>query len=628
MRFDMKNGVQRFGKFLSAMIMPNIGALIAFGFLAAFFNGSGWIPHEGFATIFSAILVYLIPILIASTGGKLIGGERGSIIGAIAVVGAIMSDPNTTMLMAAMIIGPLSGFCIKKFDKAMEGHMPAGFEMLINNFSVGIIGMILAMVSYLVIGPMMNLLLAVLTAGVNVLVEHSMLPLIAVFIEPAKVLFLNNAINHGIFTPIATAQAAETGKSIMYMLEANPGPGLGVLLAYMFFCEDKKTKQSAPGAVIIHLLGGIHEIYFPYILMNPLVIIAPIVGNIVAIFWYNMTGAGLVGPASPGSLIAYLMMASRDSMVSVIVGVVIATAVSFGIASVIIRMSKGKSLEEAQAEMADRKAEAKGISTSEVKKAEGVKKVVFACDAGMGSSAMGATKFRNRIKAQRPDLTVINTSVDNIPADCDIAVVQITLVERARKCAPQAQVVTLNNFLADPALDSLYEQLTQKQEQATKPQEVTAEPVQMQTTQQTETTGKQILVRDGVQLNLSPVSKEQAIQAAGELLEKLGYVDKTYIDAMQEREKLVSTYMGMGVAIPHGTSQAKDTVKKTGIVLMQYPEGVDFGDEKAQLVFGIAGIGDEHLDLLSKICEMLEDEEILETLKTTDNVEWILERLN
>ncbi len=625
----MKNGVQRFGKFLSAMIMPNIGALIAFGFLAAFFNGSGWIPHEGFATIFSAILVYLIPILIASTGGKLIGGERGSIIGAIAVVGAIMSDPNTTMLMAAMIIGPLSGFCIKKFDKAIEGHMPAGFEMLINNFSVGIIGMILAMMSYLVIGPLMNLLLAVLTAGVNVLVEHSMLPLIAVFIEPAKVLFLNNAINHGIFTPIATAQAAETGKSIMYMLEANPGPGLGVLLAYMFFCEDKKTKQSAPGAVIIHLLGGIHEIYFPYILMNPLVIVAPIVGNIVAIFWYNMTGAGLVGPASPGSLIAYLMMASRDSMVSVIVGIVIATVVSFGIASVIIRMSKGKSLAEAQAEMADRKAEAKGISDKELKKTENVKKVVFACDAGMGSSAMGATKFRNRIKTQRPDLTVINTSVDNIPADCDIAVVQITLVERARKSVPQAQIVTLQNFLADPALDLLYEQLTQEQEQIIVAQEESVtEQVQIQIAQQIETTEKQILVKDGVQLNLAPVSKEQAIQAAGELLAKLGYVDKTYVDAMQEREKLVSTYMGMGVAIPHGTSQAKDTVKKTGIVLMQYPEGVDFGDEKAQLVFGIAGIGDEHLDLLSKICEMLEDEEILETLKTTNNIEWILERLN
>lgn len=600
----MKNGVQRFGKFLSAMIMPNIGALIAFGFLAAFFNSSGWIPHEGFATIFSAILVYLIPILIAATGGKLIGGERGSIVGAIAVVGAIMSDPDTTMLMAAMMIGPLGGLCIKKFDQAMDGHMPAGFEMLINNFSAGIIGMLLAMVSYVVIGPFMNLILAVLTAGVNVLVAHSLLPLIAVFIEPAKVLFLNNAINHGIFTPIATAQAADAGRSIMYMLESNPGPGLGVLLAYMFFCEDQKTKQSAPGAVIIHLLGGIHEIYFPYILMNPLVIIGPIIGNVAAIFWYNLTDCGLVGPASPGSIIAYLMMAPRDKIFAVIVGVLIAAAVSFVISSAVIRMSKGKSLEEAQKEVADRKAEAKGISTAptEIKKAEGVKKVVFACDAGMGSSAMGATKFRNRIKALRPDLTVINTSVDNIPADCDVAVVQVTLVERAKKSVPNAQMVTINNFLADPALDALFEQLT--------------------------TEGNtDILVKDGIKLNLAPVSKEEAIQAAGDLLTKLGYVDATYIAAMQEREKLTTTYMGMGVAIPHGTSQAKGTVKKTGIVLLQYPEGADFGKEKAQLVFGIAGIGDEHLDLLSKICGILEDEDVLETLKTTEDIEWVMEQL-
>lgn len=600
----MKNGVQRFGKFLSAMIMPNIGALIAFGFLAAFFNSSGWIPHEGFATIFSAILVYLIPILIAATGGKLIGGDRGSIVGAIAVVGAIVSDPDTTMLMAAMIIGPLGGFCIKKFDQAMDGHMPAGFEMLINNFSAGIIGMLLAMVSYVVIGPFMNLILAVLTAGVNVLVAHSLLPLIAVFIEPAKVLFLNNAINHGIFTPIATAQAADAGRSIMYMLESNPGPGLGVLLAYMFFCEDQKTKQSAPGAVIIHLLGGIHEIYFPYILMNPLVIIGPIIGNVAAIFWYNLMDCGLVGPASPGSIIAYLMMAPRDKILAVIVGVLIAAAVSFVISSAVIRMSKGKSLEEAQKEVADRKAEAKGLSTApaEIKKAEGVKKVVFACDAGMGSSAMGATKFRNRIKALRPDLTVINTSVDNIPADCDVAVVQVTLVERAKKSVPNAQMVTINNFLADPALDALFEQLT--------------------------TEGNtDILVKDGIKLNLAPVSKEEAIQAAGELLTKLGYVDATYVAAMQEREKLTTTYMGMGVAIPHGTSQAKGTVKKTGIVLLQYPEGAHFGEEKAQLVFGIAGIGDEHLDLLSKICGILEDEDVLETLKTTEDIEWVMEQL-
>ncbi|EOS22772.1 PTS system, mannitol-specific IIC component [Lachnospiraceae bacterium 3-1] len=619
----MKNGVQRFGKFLSAMIMPNIGALIAFGFLAAFFNGSGWIPHEGFATIFSAILVYLIPILIASTGGKLVGGERGSIVAAIAVVGAIMSDPDTTMLMAAMIMGPLAGFCIKKFDEAMDGHMPAGFEMLINNFSVGIMGMLLAMLGFLAVGPFMNLVLGILSAGVNFLVVHSVLPLIAIFIEPAKVLFLNNAINHGIFTPIATAQAAETGRSIMYMLEANPGPGLGVLLAYMFFCKDQETKQSAPGAVIIHLLGGIHEIYFPYILMNPLVIVGPILGNMVAIFWFNMTGCGMVGPASPGSIIAYLMMTPGDKMIQVILGVVIATVISFVVSSAIIRMSKGKSLEEAQEEMASRKAEAKGTSAPvAITKAEGVKKIVFACDAGMGSSAMGATKFRNRVKAQRPDLTVINTSVDTIPKDCDIAVVQVTLVDRAKKCAPNAQMVTINNFLADPALDALYAQLTQGGQQNSLTQQAENLPVKS-----TASSGKDILVKDGIKLNLKSVSKEQAIQAAGELLTTLGYVDASYIDAMQEREKLVTTYMGLGVAIPHGTSQAKGTVKKTGIVVMQYPEGVEFGEEKAQLVFGIAGVGDEHLELLEKICGMLEEEAVLEEFKRTNNIDWVLEKL-
>lgn len=604
--------------------MPNIGALIAFGFLAAFFNGSGWIPHEGFATIFSAILVYLIPILIASTGGKLIGGERGSVVAAIAVVGAIMSDPNTTMLMAAMIMGPLAGFCIKKFDEAMDGRMPAGFEMLINNFSVGILGMLLAMFGFLAVGPFMNLILGVLSAGVTFLVEHSVLPLIAVFIEPAKVLFLNNALNHGIFTPIATAQAAETGRSIMYMLEANPGPGLGVLLAYMFFCKDKETKQSAPGAVIIHLLGGIHEIYFPYILMNPLVIVGPILGNMAAILWFNITGCGLVGPASPGSIIAYLMMAPGDKMFQIIIGVVIATAISFVVSSAIVRMSKGKSLEEAQEEMASRKAQAKGTAAPvAITSAEGVKKVVFACDAGMGSSAMGATKFRNRVKASRPDLTVINTSVDTIPADCDIAVVQVTLVDRARKCVPNAQMVTINNFLADPALDSLYAQLTAAGG-AGQPQTASqAQPVSSAAS----SGSKQILVKEGIKLNLPSVSKEEAIQAAGELLTKLGYVDASYVDAMQEREKLVTTYMGLGVAIPHGTSQAKGTVKKTGIVVMQYPEGVVFGDEKAQLVFGIAGVGDEHLELLEKICGMLEDDQVLEEFKKTNNIGWVLEKL-
>ena len=637
----MKNKVQKFGKFLSGMVMPNIGALIAFGFLAALFIDTGWIPNEKLNSMVSPMLTYLIPILIASTGGKMVGGDRGRVVGAIAVIGAIMSDTSITMLMAAMVMGPLAGFCIKKFDQLMDGHMPAGFEMLINNFSAGIIGMLLAILGYVVVGPVMSGILAVLAAGVNILVSHSLLPLVAIFIEPAKVLFLNNAINHGIFTPLATAQAAEVGKSIMYMLEPNPGPGLGVLLAYMFFCKDKKTKQSAPGAVIIHVLGGIHEIYFPYILMNPLVIIAPIVGNMVAIFWFNLTGCGLVGPASPGSLIAYLMMTPGTDIWKVLVGVAIATGIFFAIASPIVKIAGGKtSLEDAQAEMAAMKAESKGEAAVPVaiKDASEVKKIIFACDAGMGSSAMGATKFRNRLKMVCPQIHVSNTSVDNIPADCDIAVVQMTLADRARKSAPQAQLVTIGNFLADPALDELYEQLTNKEKAGSAQIADTNVPAEEQTEKSvsvekqeekaTPVAKKQVLIKDGIRLNQAPVSKEEAIQAAGELLHQLGYVDETYVDAMQEREKLITTYMGMGVAIPHGTSQAKGTVKKTGIVFFQYPEGVDFGDEKAQLVFGIAGIGDEHLDLLAKICEVLEDEEVLEKMKTTSDLDWVMERLS
>ena len=572
----------------------------------------------------SPMLTYLIPILIASTGGRMIGGDRGRVVGAIAVIGAIMSNTSITMLMAAMVMGPLAGFCIKKFDEFMDGRMPAGFEMLINNFSAGIIGMILAMLGYILIGPIMSGILAVLSAGVNILVQNSLLPLVAIFIEPAKVLFLNNAINHGIFTPLATAQAADMGKSIMYMLEPNPGPGLGVLLAYMFFCKDKVTKDSAPGAVIIHLLGGIHEIYFPYILMNPLVIVAPILGNMASIFWFSITDCGLVGPASPGSIIAYLMMTPGSDLIKVIIGVLLATGISFAVASPIVKMAGGKSLEEAQNEVASMKSASKGetVVPGTIERSTEIRKIIFACDAGMGSSAMGATKFRNRIKNDRPDISVSNTSVDNIPQDCDIAVVQTTLAARAKKAAPNAQLITIGNFLADPALDALYVQLTTGDAPAAPAGENTDivipdTPIK-----------KQVIVAEGIKLGQKPVSKEEAIQAAGELLEKLGYVDHSYVEAMQEREKLVTTYMGMGVAIPHGTTQAKSTVKKTGIVFIQYPEGVDFGDEKAQLVFGIAGIGDEHLDLLSKLCTLLEDEALLETLKTTDDVNWVLEQLS
>ena len=621
----MKNAVQRFGKFLSSMVMPNIGAFIAWGFITALFIEKGWLPNAQLATLNGPMLNYLLPVLIAFQGGKLIGGDRGGVMGAIATIGVIVGAPDYPMLMGAMVMGPLAGFVIKKFDQAMDGRMPAGFEMLINNFSIGIFGMLLAIVGYYAIGPFMSAVLVVLKGGVQVLVNHNLLPLAAIFIEPAKVLFLNNAINHGIFTPIGIEQAAEAGKSIMYMLEANPGPGLGLLLAYWAFSKDKATKDSAPGAIIIHFLGGIHEIYFPYILMNPLVIVGPIAGNICAILFYSITKAGLVGPSAPGSIIAFMSMSPKSSIVITALGVLIAAAVSFLVSSPIVKMAGSKSLEDAQKKTSDMKAESKGqaaevLSGADVK-ADDIKKIVFACDAGMGSSAMGATKFRNRIKPLNLGITVTNTSVDNVPADADVVVCQYILQDRAVKSAPQARLVAIGNFLQDPNLDTFYAELEGRANATSAPAPaVEAEPE----VKEEKKAKKAVLKKEGIKTGLKSVDKETAIRAAGQLLCDLGFTNEDYIQAMVDRENMVSTYMGMGVAIPHGTSNAKETVKKSGIVVMQYPEGVDFGDEKAYLVIGIAGVGDEHLEILGNIVASLEDEELLETLKKNADVDTIM----
>lgn len=617
---SVREGLSRFGKFLSGMVMPNIGAFIAWGFLTALFIETGWLPNEGFASIASPMLSYLIPVLIAAQGGYLTGGDRGRITGAIAVIGCIAGAPDTTMLMGAMVMGPFAGWVIKMFDRFMEDKTPAGFEMLIDNFSVGLIGMFLSMLGYIAIGPIMTAILAVLMGGVQILMQYGLMPLLAIFIEPAKVLFLNNAINHGIFTPIGIAQAEETGRSIMYMLEANPGPGLGVLLAYCFFCKDAKTRQSAPGAVIIHFFGGIHEIYFPYVLMNPKVIIAPIVGNMCAIAWFSFTGAGLTSAASPGSIIAFLSMTPSDLMLTNIIGVAIAAGVSFAIATPLVRTMATADLDQASQQMRDMKGSAEAAVISDTQGG----KIVFACDAGMGSSAMGATRFRNRVKAERPDLTVEHSSVDTVPADASIVVCQRVLSERARKSAPQAQIVTIDNFLDDPALDALYTSLTQLSH-AAELIETTPAPAPAPAEEERPSLA---IERADVRLGVPSVGREQCIRDSGALLVQRGCVSEPYVDAMVERDRLTSVYIGMGIAIPHGTNDAKEAVEKTDVVLQQYPDGVDFDGEKAYLVFGIAGKGEEHLEVLANICRILEDESVLERMKTTDDVDWVVDVLS
>ena len=463
----MKEKVQVFGRFLIGMVMPNIGAFIAWGLITALFIETGWLPNENFAKMVSPMSSVLLPLLIAYTGGEVVAGKRGGVIGTIAAMGVIAGS-DVPMFIGAMVVGPLSAWIIKKFDKAVEGRIKAGFEMLVNNFSLGIIGALLALVSMAAVTPLVSMLNQAMSAGVGFFVDHGILPLTSLFIEPAKVLFLNNAINHGILSPMGIQQVEQTGKSIFFLLEANPGPGLGILLAYCLVGKGS-AKSSAPGAAIIHFFGGIHEIYFPYILMNPFLLLAVIAGGASGVFCFTLFQVGLTSAASPGSFLAIMMMAERHSYLGIIIGVAVAAAVSFVIALPLLKfMGRDTSLEEAQQKKDAMKRQAKGIKDERETQAQApasgsaaagrIKKIAFACDAGMGSSAMGATVLKKKLTAAGlAGIEVIHTPVSSIPADVQIVVTHQELGERASHSNPNARLVLITNFLAAPEYEGLVE---------------------------------------------------------------------------------------------------------------------------------------------------------------------------
>ena len=330
-----------FGKFLSDMIMPNVGIFIAWGLITALFIPGGWMPNEQLAQLVDPMVNYLIPLLIAYSGGKLLWGQKGGIVGATATLGSIIGS-DMPMFLGAMIMGPLGGLAIKSWDKIIKDKVHPSFEVLVENFSTGIIAATLAIVSFLMIGPVIMVFNDFLKTGIEWIVNRGLLPMASVFIEPAKVVFLNGVINNGILIPLGIQEAREFGKSIFFLVESNPGPGLGLLLACWRY-GDKKVKQSAPGALIIHFFGGIHEIYFPYVLMNPLLVLAVIAGGASGIAILQFFNAGLIAAPSIGSIITILAMCSKDSYLGVLLSILGAATVSFVIAAILLkRMTKKK----------------------------------------------------------------------------------------------------------------------------------------------------------------------------------------------------------------------------------------------------------------------------------------------
>ena len=333
----MREKLQQVGGFLAGMVIPNIGAFIAWGLITALFIPTGWLPNETFAKLVGPMIVYLLPLLIGYTGGKMIHGHRGGVVGAAATMGIIVGT-DIPMFLGGMIMGPIGGWAIKKIDEALEERIAVGFEMLVNNFSAGILAVILILIANVVIGPVVVGLSNTAGAIVDWLVNARLLPLAAIIIEPAKVLFLNNALNHGVLGPLGVAASQETGRAIHFLLETNPGPGLGLLIAF-YVAGKGMLKDSAPGSMIIHFFGGIHEIYFPYVLAHPIMILAMIAGGFAADLWFVISGAGLVATPSPGSIFAYLAVIPPGQHFQVLTGVLIGAVVSFFVGALILRVN-------------------------------------------------------------------------------------------------------------------------------------------------------------------------------------------------------------------------------------------------------------------------------------------------
>lgn len=438
---SVKVKVQKFGTALSGMIMPNIGAIIAWGLTAAFFMyPHGWFPNKEINNLVQPMLHYLLPLLIGYTGGRMVYEERGAIAGAIGTLGVIVGT-DQPMFLGAMIMGPLSAWLLKKLDQVFQDKIKSGFEMIYNNFSLGILGMIAAIFAFFIIGPIMEVGSQWASAGVNAIIRVHLLPLANIIIEPAKVLFLNNAIGNGILVPLGIQQAAQVGKSVLFLMESNPGPGLGILLAFTLFGKGK-SKSSAPGAAIIEFFGGV-----------------------TGTFLFTTLGGGLKAAASPGSILAILLVSAKDAYFGNIVGVLGAAVVSFIIAAIILKNDKstGDELEAKQAQMQAMKAQSKGQSMPEaedahesVKSYANVKKIIFACDAGMGSSAMGASLLRDKFKKAGIKVSVTNTAVRNLKDEDGLLIItQEELADRALQKTPHAMHVAVGNFLSSPKYDTI-----------------------------------------------------------------------------------------------------------------------------------------------------------------------------
>ncbi|MFB8538316.1 PTS transporter subunit EIIC [Enterococcus thailandicus] len=415
--------------------MPNLSIFIAWGFLSfltPYFSGE---LAQRLNEVSEWMLHLLLPILIGYLGGKITGNQRGAIVGAIATLGIIVGS-TAPQIVGAMIMGTLAGKVYDFFENKVKEQFTIGYEMLIHNLLVGIIGGVCCLLGMIVITPLISSVSQMISQAILWLTEMKMLTLAHVLLEPLKVLFFNNIINHGILTPLGIEFAQQENSSILFLMEANPGPGIGVLLAILFQGR-RETKTNAGSALMIQAIGGIHEIYFPFVLIKPKLVLAVILGGASGTFLFQLLHVGLSAPVSPGSLIVILTNTPTNQLLAVSFGILVSILVTFSCALFLLRK---EAVNVEQEKSNDEEREEMQLAKN--------KKIIFACDSGMGSSAMGAALLKKQLQVANLPASVDYASIYQVKDQPDqLIIVQSELTVLAQQQAPNSQILSLDHFL-------------------------------------------------------------------------------------------------------------------------------------------------------------------------------------
>lgn len=609
--------VKRLLENISKIIIENIPFFIVLGVLSLF-NDSYIYIHE-----FKYILVkYILPVVLCYTSGRLMDKRYGGIVSTV-VLGTVLVNYNFQSFLEPILIGIISGWVTQKYCEIIDRLKIPGAEMTFHNLGTALLAIGISFILHYILPFYKNFQETVASELSSVVFDSVFLPLLALVIEPAKVFFMNNLINHSLLSTLGFLELNEKGKSIFFLLETNPGPGLGILMCYYVYEKKKKNTERVKEArsnIFIHFLGGIHEVYFAYVLRNLRLILALIAGGTAGIVFFQKFNVGLVGVASPGSVLLLLLLSPLEDKLHVLFGVLISAIVTFIVGLLIVKKN------DEAFKVADLNySEAIILSNNKLE-------ICVSCDAGMGSSAMGATLLRKKLaKEGVRNIKVLNSSIDSIPDSANIIVVHRQLIDRLTVDTTGKDIFIIDDFMDGEFYDSLakkIKELSLIDEIKNDSETILKEKDVIKIDEEKPIVKRRILEKDNIHLDLKRTDKITAISNAGRILVEKGYVEEEYIASMIEREVLSSTYLENGIAIPHCTAEGLKYIKNSGIVVLQYPYGISYGNGKTvYLIVAIASLKDGHINILKKLSEIFDDEKMAEQLSTSVDIDEIYESL-